>query len=77
MHMMTNSELNAILVNGFASVAGSVLAVYISFGVSWPVTLPYALVAVSGYYVYIHRLGSCQPLIDCLCHVGACSSGYC
>ncbi|EUB60933.1 Solute carrier family 28 member 3 [Echinococcus granulosus] len=33
MHMMTNSELNAIIVNGFASVAGSVLAAYISFGV--------------------------------------------
>uniref|UniRef100_A0A5K3EGQ7 Solute carrier family 28 member 3 n=1 Tax=Mesocestoides corti TaxID=53468 RepID=A0A5K3EGQ7_MESCO len=33
MHLMTNSELNAITVNGFASVAGSVLAAYISFGV--------------------------------------------
>ncbi|KAL7060448.1 hypothetical protein AAHC03_09701 [Spirometra sp. Aus1] len=33
MHMMTNSELHAIIVNGFASVAGSVLAAYISFGV--------------------------------------------
>uniref|UniRef100_A0A0X3NJU0 Solute carrier family 28 member 3 n=1 Tax=Schistocephalus solidus TaxID=70667 RepID=A0A0X3NJU0_SCHSO len=33
MHMMTNSELHAIIVNGFASVAGSVLAAYIGFGV--------------------------------------------
>ncbi len=34
MHMMTNSELHTIVVNGFASVAGSVLAAYIGFGVS-------------------------------------------
>ncbi|KAM7535169.1 hypothetical protein Aperf_G00000101624 [Anoplocephala perfoliata] len=33
LHMMTNSELMAIIVNGFASVSGSVLATYISFGV--------------------------------------------
>ncbi len=32
MHMMTNSELHCIIVNGFASVAGSVFAAYISFG---------------------------------------------
>ncbi|VDN26683.1 unnamed protein product [Dibothriocephalus latus] len=41
MHMMTNSELHAIMVNGFASVAGAVLAAYIGFGVSPPIiTLP-------------------------------------
>ncbi|VDO01401.1 unnamed protein product [Rodentolepis nana] len=33
MHMMTNSELMAIIVNGFASIAGSVLAAYINFGI--------------------------------------------
>ncbi|VDN09082.1 unnamed protein product [Dibothriocephalus latus] len=34
LHLMTGSELHAIMVNGFASVAGSVLAAYIKFGVS-------------------------------------------
>lgn len=30
---MTNSELHAVLTGGFATIAGSVLAAYISFGV--------------------------------------------
>ncbi|VDL89313.1 unnamed protein product [Schistocephalus solidus] len=34
LHLMTGSELHSIMVNGFASVAGSVLAAYVKFGVS-------------------------------------------
>ncbi|BHF72584.1 hypothetical protein SprV_0401565200 [Sparganum proliferum] len=34
LHHMTGSELHSIMVNGFASVAGSVLAAYVKFGVS-------------------------------------------
>ncbi|CDI97346.1 solute carrier family 28 [Echinococcus multilocularis] len=33
MSQMTNSELHAIMVNGFASIAGPVMVVYITFGV--------------------------------------------
>ena len=33
-HKLTKSELHAILTGGFATVAGSILAIYISFGVS-------------------------------------------
>uniref|UniRef100_A0A5K3EHF0 Nucleos_tra2_N domain-containing protein n=1 Tax=Mesocestoides corti TaxID=53468 RepID=A0A5K3EHF0_MESCO len=33
MTQMTNSELHAIMVNGFASIAGPVMVVYINFGV--------------------------------------------
>lgn len=32
--MMTNSELHAVMTGGFATIAGSVLAAYISFGIS-------------------------------------------
>jgi len=31
---MTHSELHAVMTGGFATIAGSVLATYISFGVS-------------------------------------------
>ena len=31
---MTNSELHAVMVGGFATIAGSVMATYILFGVS-------------------------------------------
>jgi nucleoside permease NupC len=33
---MTNSELFAVMVGGFATVSGSVLAAYIGFGVCTP-----------------------------------------
>ncbi|VDM30643.1 unnamed protein product [Hydatigera taeniaeformis] len=33
MSQMTNSELHAIMVNGFASIAGPVMVVYINFGI--------------------------------------------
>ena len=31
---MTKSELHAVMVGGFATIAGGVLAAYVSFGVS-------------------------------------------
>lgn len=33
--IMTKSELHAVMVGGFATIAGGVLAAYIKFGVSW------------------------------------------
>lgn len=32
---MTQSELFAVMTEGFSTIAGSVLAAYINFGVSW------------------------------------------
>ena len=32
--IMTNSEIHAVMTGGFATIAGAVLAAYISFGVS-------------------------------------------
>ena len=32
---MTKSELHAVMTGGFATIAGSVMAAYISFGVSF------------------------------------------
>lgn len=34
--LMTKSELNAVMTGGFATMAGAVLAAYISFGVRRP-----------------------------------------
>jgi CNT family concentrative nucleoside transporter len=33
MSLMTKSELNAVMTGGFATIAGGVMAAYISFGV--------------------------------------------
>lgn len=33
MKLMTKSELNAVMTGGFATIAGGVMAAYISFGV--------------------------------------------
>ena len=34
LHLMTKSELHAVMTGGFATIAGSVMAAYINFGVS-------------------------------------------
>lgn len=69
--MSTNSELHAMIVNGFASIAGSVLAAFISFGVNLKKTCNSLHFFFSQINLF-NILGSTKPPPDCLHHIRAC-----
>lgn len=56
---MTHSELHAVMTGGFATIAGSVLGAYISFGVSYIHTFPPAIIQK---YPFIYVRGTLHQI---------------
>ena len=66
---MTLSELHAVLTGGFATIAGSVMAAYILYGVSEhvhapPHSLPTVQVAGYSYTVHVHAPPHSLPTVQ-------------